>query len=101
MTEYEMVTLFHPRLDEDGVTEISEWLQQRIVDLGGENTGLTTWGRRTLAYPVHKQTEAVYVQFDFKLEGRQMTDPSLVSSQISVSPRVKISRLAFDRARRE
>jgi small subunit ribosomal protein S6 len=74
MTEYEMVTLFHPRLDEDGVTEISEWLQQRITELGGENIELHPWGRRSLAYPVRKQTEATYIQFDFNLEGSQMNE---------------------------
>jgi len=72
MTEYEMVTLFHPRLDEDGVTEISEWLQQRIAELGGENMEVQPWGRRSLAYPVEKQTEATYIQYDFSLEGSQM-----------------------------
>ncbi len=74
MTEYEMVTLFHPRLDEEGVTALSEWLQQRIVELGGENTEAMVWGRRSLAYPIKKQTEAYYFQFDFSLEGSQMVE---------------------------
>jgi len=74
MTEYEMVALFHPRLDEEGVTEISEWLQQRIVELGGEVTEVTPWGRRSLAFPVKKQTEAIYIQFDYSLEGNQMVE---------------------------
>jgi small subunit ribosomal protein S6 len=74
MTEYEMVTLFHPRLDEEGVTEISEWLQSRISDLGGEVTEVTPWGRRSLAYPIKKQTDAIYIQFDFSMEGQQMVE---------------------------
>ena len=74
MTEYEMVTLFHPRLDEEGVTEISEWLQQRIVELGGEVMEVTPWGRRSLAFPVKKQTEAIYIQFDYSMEGNQMVE---------------------------
>lgn len=74
MTEYEMVTLFHPRLDEDGVTEVSEWLQQRIAELGGENIEVTPWGRRSLAYPIQKQTEATYIQYDFSLEGSQVSE---------------------------
>ena len=74
MTEYEMVTLFHPRLDEEGVTEISEWLQTQISDLGGEVTEVTPWGRRSLAFPIKKQTEAIYIQFDFSMEGQQMVE---------------------------
>ena len=74
MNEYEMVTLFHPRLDEDGVTQVSEWLQQRIVDLGGEMVEVIPWGRRNLAYPIQKQTEATYIQFDFKLDGSKVAE---------------------------
>ncbi len=70
---YEMVTLLHPRLDDDGVNAVSEWLQERITSLGGEMVSVTPWGRRALAYPIQKQTEAVYVQYDFLLEGSQIT----------------------------
>lgn len=67
--EYEMVTLLHSRLDEDGVSAVSEWVQQKIVSLGGEVTAVVPWGRKALAFPIQKQTEAVYVQYDFRLEG--------------------------------
>lgn len=72
--EYEMVTLLHPRLDDEGVTAISEWVQEKIADLGGEVTSVVPWGRRALAYPIQKQTEAVYIQFDFQLPGSQVAE---------------------------
>ena len=74
MTDYEMVTLFHPRLDDDGVEQISQWLQDRIKALGGEIVQVIPWGRRKLAYPIQKQTEAVYIQFDYRLDGSKVAD---------------------------
>ncbi|MCP4165093.1 MAG: 30S ribosomal protein S6 [Chloroflexi bacterium] len=74
MQEYEMVTLFHPGLDEEGVEAQSQWLQQRITDLGGEVVEVTPWGRRNLAFAISKQKEATYYQFDFRLEGKQVDE---------------------------
>ncbi|NOX62856.1 MAG: 30S ribosomal protein S6 [Chloroflexi bacterium] len=74
LTEYEMVTLFHPRLDDEGVEQLTQWVQDRIASLGGEVLEVIPWGRRSLAYPIKKHLEATYVQFDFKLDGNQMTE---------------------------
>ena len=74
MNEYEMVTLYHPRLDEDGVSELTTWLEERITSLGGEVVEVKPWGRRSLAFEIKKQTDAVYVQVDFKLPGDQMVE---------------------------
>jgi small subunit ribosomal protein S6 len=74
MTEYEMVTLFHPDLDEEGVENASQWLQERIQSLGGEDIQVIPWGRRKLAYPIQKHLEATYIQFDFKLDGKKVAE---------------------------
>jgi len=74
MTEYEMVTLFHANLDEEGVEKASQWLQDRIQSLGGEDIQVIPWGRRKLAYPIQKQTEATYIQFDYKMDGSKLTE---------------------------
>ncbi len=74
MTEYEMVTLFHPGLDEEGVEKASQWLQDRIKALGGEEIQVIPWGRRKLAYPIAKQTEATYIQYDFSLDGIKVAE---------------------------
>lgn len=74
MPEYEMVTLLHPRLDEEGVAEVSQWVQDRITNLGGVMTEVVPWGRRALAFPINKQREATYIQFDFSLDGPQIAE---------------------------
>ena len=73
-TEYEMVTLFHPRLDEEGVEAVSQWLQDQIASLGGEDIQVIPWGRRKLAYPIQKHLEATYIQYDFRLDGSKVAD---------------------------
>ena len=74
MTEYEMVTLFHPGLDEEGVEKASQWLQDRIKSLGGEDIEVIPWGRRKLAYPIQQHLEATYIQFDYKLDGVKVAE---------------------------
>jgi len=74
MTEYEMVTLFHPNLDEEGVEKASQWLQERIQTLGGEDIQVIPWGRRKLAFPIQKQLEATYIQFDYKMDGSKVSE---------------------------
>lgn len=74
MTEYEMVTLFHPSLDEEGVEKASQWLQERMQSLGAENIQVIPWGRRKLAYPIKKQLEATYIQYDFEMDGSKVAE---------------------------
>lgn len=74
MNNYEMVTLLHPRLDDEGVTKVSEWIQTRIGGLGGEAIELKPWGKRHLAYPIKRQTDATYIQYDFQLDGTQVRE---------------------------
>jgi len=74
MSDYEMVTLLHPRLDDEGVEKLSQWVHDRIGSLGGEVVAQTPWGRRTLAFAIAKQTEAVYVQYDFRLDGNKIEE---------------------------
>lgn len=74
MPNYELITLLHPRLDDEGVGKLTQWVQGRITDLGGQAQEVTPWGRRTLSYAIAKQNEATYVQFDFQLPGTKLTE---------------------------
>ncbi len=74
MTDYELVVILHPRLDDEGVVKMTEWVQGRIADLGGQVAETTPWGRRTLSYPIRKQTEGTYLQFDFQLQGTKLAE---------------------------
>jgi small subunit ribosomal protein S6 len=61
MREYELVFIVHPELDETAFTEIINRVQKWITDDGGEIVKTDIWGKRTLAYPIRKQREGLYV----------------------------------------
>ena len=53
MNEYEMMTVFHPRLNADETTAAISGLEEQIVANGGEMLSTDNWGRRRLAYPIN------------------------------------------------
>lgn len=65
--DYELMVVFAPQLDDQGVANAIERYTNWITAAGGAAAAPNIWGRRTLAYPIKKQTEGVYVQFDFQL----------------------------------
>lgn len=65
--DYELMVVFAPQLDDQGVATAIERYANWITAAGGTVATPNVWGRRTLAYPIKKQTEGVYVQFVFQL----------------------------------
>jgi small subunit ribosomal protein S6 len=62
MRTYELVFLVDPRVsDEDVVTLTNDYKQMITAGGGAEITAEENWGRRKLAYPIHKLTEGKYV----------------------------------------
>jgi small subunit ribosomal protein S6 len=67
MHDYELVAIINPEVDEEGVSKIVDEVTQSISNRGGVVEETQKWGRRKLAYPVKKFTEADYVLARFKL----------------------------------
>ena len=61
MREYELTFIVHPELDESAFNDVMERITGWIKDSGGEIVETELWGKRTLAYPIRKQTEGQYV----------------------------------------
>jgi small subunit ribosomal protein S6 len=59
--EYEVVLVARPTLGEEGLTALNDKLAQVIANQGGEVLGTEIWGKRTLAYPINKFFEGVYL----------------------------------------
>ncbi len=59
--EYELVFVVRPTLGEEGLNTLNDRLAQTIGTQGGEITATELWGKRTLAYPIKKFFEGVYV----------------------------------------
>jgi small subunit ribosomal protein S6 len=59
--------------DED-VTRLSDGLRQIITDQGGTITKNENMGRRTLAYPIERKNEGIYVLFEVEGSGREIAE---------------------------
>jgi small subunit ribosomal protein S6 len=57
-----------PRLSDDDVTALSTEYKQLITSRGGEILREESWGRRKLAYPIHKLTEGRYLFLFLQIE---------------------------------
>ena len=60
MTKYETTFILEPGLDESRVNEEVDKVSQWIKDLGGEVIEVQRWGKRRLAYEIHKKRDGIY-----------------------------------------
>jgi small subunit ribosomal protein S6 len=66
MHDYELVAMINPEVDEEGVSKIVDKVTQFINSRGGTVEETKNWGKRKLAYPVKRFTEADYILARFK-----------------------------------
>ena len=69
MRKYELVWILGSDADEEQGTESVEKITSLVSGVGGEVYGTDIWGKRTLAYPIQKNTEGYYIQANFEIEG--------------------------------
>jgi small subunit ribosomal protein S6 len=69
VTKYETTFILEPGLDESRVNEEIERVCQWIKDLGGEVLDVQRWGKRRLAYEIHKKRDGIYTHVVHQGEG--------------------------------
>lgn len=69
MREYETVFITKPDLPESQLKQISDRLKALIEKNSGQMFFVKDMGRRTLSYPIAKQTKGVYTCLDYGSEG--------------------------------
>jgi small subunit ribosomal protein S6 len=65
--EYELVYALLGSLDDEGVRNFNERLNQVVTTQSGTVTTTEIWGRRTLAYPIGKNFDGIYVLERFQM----------------------------------
>lgn len=65
MTNYEVMFIIDPVLEDDKKDAVVETVQQ-IISADGEVSKVDVWGMRKLAYPIQKKNEGYYVVVEFK-----------------------------------
>ncbi len=66
MTNYEVMFIINPTLEEDKKNATVEKVQEIITAGGGEVSKVDVWGMRKLAYPIEKKEEGYYVVMEFQ-----------------------------------
>ncbi len=60
MTKYETTFILEPGLDEARVGEEVDRVSQWIREAGGEVIDVQRWGKRRLAYEIHRKRDGIY-----------------------------------------
>ncbi len=74
MRKYELVCVIHPDLDENAFKGVIEKVSGWVTEAGGNVEKVDIWGRRRMAYIIHKQREAQYVLLNILLPASATTE---------------------------
>ncbi|MBN1445080.1 MAG: 30S ribosomal protein S6 [Candidatus Omnitrophica bacterium] len=64
--QYEGCFLLRADISEEELAKEAAYIEEQISAAGGKIAGKELWGKKHLAYPIKKKTEAVYYLFYFK-----------------------------------
>ena len=65
ISSYEAVIVISIKLGEEAVAETVKKFK-KLIEKHGTVESVDEWGKRRLAYPINKETDAYYVLFNFK-----------------------------------
>jgi small subunit ribosomal protein S6 len=68
MRDYEAMFIFKPDLEGEDLEKVVEHVEEVITKEGKGKTKHDNLGKRTLAYPINKLREGVYVNYQFSAE---------------------------------
>jgi len=68
MRNYELICIVQPELDETAFKGVVERVSGWVTESGGSVDKVDVWGRRKLAYIIHKQREGQYVLMNITLD---------------------------------
>ncbi len=67
INSYETVIVVSLKLGEEAVAETVKKFKE-LIEKNAAMESVDEWGKRRLAYPINKETDAYYVLFNFKSE---------------------------------
>ena len=74
MRKYELVCIVQPELDENAFKGVIDRVSGWVTDAGGSVDKVDVWGRRRLAYQIHKQREGQYVLLNITLDPKAASE---------------------------
>ncbi|MBI3804482.1 MAG: 30S ribosomal protein S6 [Nitrospirae bacterium] len=74
MNGYETIFIAKPNLSDEEVGKMMEKIKGVIQKAGGELVVMENWGKKKLAYEVHKEKKGTYIIAHFKGAGPTLTE---------------------------
>ena len=74
MRNYELVCVIQPDLDEHAFNGVLDRVKGWITESGGTVGKVDMWGRRRLAYSIHKHKEGQFVLLNISLNPKATTE---------------------------
>ena len=74
MRNYELICIVQPELDETAFKGVIERVSNWVKEAGGNVDKVDIWGRRRLAYQIHKQREGQYVLLNLSLDPKSTSE---------------------------
>jgi small subunit ribosomal protein S6 len=74
MHNYELICIVQPDLDETAFNGVLDKVKGWITESGGNIDKVDVWGRRRLAYTIHKHREGQYVLLNISLKPSAAAD---------------------------
>lgn len=67
MRNYELSVIADPELDTQSLNSLEERIQKRIEATGGKVLKIDRWGKRRLAYAIHKHNDGYYYFYQIEM----------------------------------
>ena len=104
MQGYEIVTIVDPQIADEDVPKMSEKINEFITSRGGSIARVQRWGRRRLAYPLQRHTEAHYLLTTFALEPQHASELEadlVLAQEVLKHMVIKVDEAEFQKAAQE
>ena len=104
MQGYEIVTIVDPQIADEDLPKTSEKINEFITSRGGSIARVQRWGRRRLAYPIQRQTEAHYLLTTFALEPQHASELEadlVLAQEVLKHMVIKVDEAEFQKAAQE
>jgi small subunit ribosomal protein S6 len=98
---YEIVTIVDPQIADEDVPKTSEKINEFITSRGGSIARVQRWGRRRLAYPLQRHTEAHYLLTTFALEPQHASELEadlVLAQEVLKHMVIKVDEAEFQKA---
>jgi small subunit ribosomal protein S6 len=74
MRKYELICIIQPDLDETAFNGVLDRVKGWINESGGSVDKVDVWGRRRMAYIIHKQKEGQYVLLNITINPKATSE---------------------------